>query len=171
MKNIGSDKLTGQTIEDQKGNKVGKVSELVIDSQTGQVAFFLIKYDTTLGLGGEYRVLPWSDVAVTPNTYRLQLKTSIDTFKNSPEVDKDKVFGGHPETLSALYDYYGGPNSWKQESITEGTANEQNREGMNYHSSEGGVTETSHETGDNRPLHKDNSKTIKPTGKGEIFTA
>lgn len=170
MKNVGSGKLTGQTILDQKGETVGKVAELIIDSQNGKVVFFLIKYDTTLGLGGEYKVLPWNDLAITPNSYKLQLKTSIDTFKNSPEVDKDKLMGGHPETLGVLYDYFGGPDTWKQESLTEGTANERNRDGMNYHESEGGVNVTDHETGDNRPLHKDDSKKIKPTGKSEILS-
>jgi len=96
---IASDRVEGTPVFDKDGGKLGKVHALMIDKQSGIVAFVVISTGGFLGLGQAYHSLPWSAFRYDPakEGYAIQ-------------IDKQLIEGGpsfRPDTAPVFDEAYG----------------------------------------------------------------
>jgi PRC-barrel domain len=56
---ISSDKVEGTAVYDRNGEHLGSVHHLMIDKNTGQVAYSVMSFGGFLGIGESYHPLPW----------------------------------------------------------------------------------------------------------------
>ena len=56
---ISSDKVVGTAVYNRLGEHLGSVYGLMVDKQTGQVAYAVMSFGGFLGMGESYHPLPW----------------------------------------------------------------------------------------------------------------
>lgn len=118
---IKASDLMDKTINDQSGAKVGTVNNIVIDKNTGNVAFVVMKAGSDVISGDKNLVaIPWK--ALTPganDTYAL--KVSKDQLKNAPSFAQNSWPNINDRAwVSDVYKFYGLQPSM-EESAPSGT--------------------------------------------------
>ncbi len=86
---ISSEDVEGTTVYDMKGKQIGSVDHLMIDKQSGRVAFAVLSFGGFLGLGHSHYPLPWG--ALTYDTALDGYKTTVTEaqLRDAPEFSDD----------------------------------------------------------------------------------
>src|SRR3954447_6647382 len=92
--------LTGRTVIDPDGDKVGKVFDVYIDNQTDQPEWLAI---TTGLFGTKVSFAPIAGAALVDDD--LQIGYPKDVVKDAPKADADGQLS--PDEEAALYAHYG----------------------------------------------------------------
>jgi len=77
------DGLLGRGIENGDGEELGKVSDAIIDQQSGQVVYLVVTTGDTLGMGGEKRAVPFKAMFIGYQG-SLMLDLSKEQFNRAP---------------------------------------------------------------------------------------
>jgi sporulation protein YlmC with PRC-barrel domain len=88
-------KLIGTNVENPQGENLGEIEEIVIDPQSGQMAYAVLSLGGFLGMGEKYFAIPWE--ALTPKTPttkgaqydRFVLNVDKERLRNAPSFNKD----------------------------------------------------------------------------------
>ena len=64
---ISSDKVEGTAVYDRNGNKLGTVSNVMLDKRSGQVAYAVLSFGGFLGMGSSCHPLPWNQLTYDSN--------------------------------------------------------------------------------------------------------
>ncbi len=75
---ISSKDVQGTEVYDMSGENLGHVDHVMIDKQSGKIAYAVLNFGSFLKMGGEERPLPWGSL-------------SYDTSKNGYTVAKAKA--------------------------------------------------------------------------------
>ena len=91
----------GRTAVDSEGEKIGKVTQIWVDDQSGQPEWASLK---TGMFGSNETFVPLA--GATPSGDSLRIAHSKAKVSDAPRIDED----GHlePEDEERLYSYYGG---------------------------------------------------------------
>ncbi len=110
MKNLilSSTSITGTNVTNQKGENLGEIKDLMIDTETGTVNYAVLSFGGFLGLGDKYFAVPFEAFNVNSTTERFVLNVTKDRLENAPGFEKDNW----PKTSDNkywdnLYDHYG----------------------------------------------------------------
>jgi sporulation protein YlmC with PRC-barrel domain len=92
--NIRASKLIGMNLQNDQGQSVGEIDDLVIDGNTGKIRYAAVKYGGFLGVGDKLFAVPFEAFKVQPergsqNEYVLTLDVSKNQLKNAQGFDKD----------------------------------------------------------------------------------
>jgi sporulation protein YlmC with PRC-barrel domain len=60
QKVLAADTLTGDTVVNRQKEDLGKIEHLMIDVQTGRVAYAVLSFGGFLGMGDKLFAIPWS---------------------------------------------------------------------------------------------------------------
>jgi sporulation protein YlmC with PRC-barrel domain len=107
-------KLIGTDVIDTQGKKIGDVKDVVLDKTRDQVAYAVVSFGGTLGLGTKYFAIPWKSLQPNPDNDKLVLNVDREKLKNAPGFDKDHW----PDMASAqwnndTYRYYNQRPYWE----------------------------------------------------------
>jgi sporulation protein YlmC with PRC-barrel domain len=107
--------LTGDPVVNDAGENLGKLEEIMIDLDSGRVAYVVISFGGVLGVGNKLFAIPWQALRVDTENKEIVLNVSKETLEQAPGFDKDRW----PETsdqtwLGDVYRYYGYEPYWKQ---------------------------------------------------------
>jgi sporulation protein YlmC with PRC-barrel domain len=112
-------KLIGTDVENPQGENVGEIKDVVMDPQTGQVAYAVLGFGGILGMGEKYFAIPWGALAPkTPTTKgaqydRFVLNVDKERLKNAPSFDKDNWPDmADRRWAEQVYSYYGVQPYW-----------------------------------------------------------
>ena len=85
---FGSD-IEDSRVTNAQGEDLGEIEDLVIDRQTGRIAYVLVSEDEFLGIGEEVRPVPMAALRHLPesNTYRLAI--SDDDLEKTRTISRD----------------------------------------------------------------------------------
>ncbi|WP_294172015.1 PRC-barrel domain-containing protein [uncultured Sphingomonas sp.] len=86
---ISSAKVEGTPVLGRDGQHLGKIDSFMVDKYTGRVAYAVLSFGGTLGIGGNLFPLPWSalDYDVEHDGYRLNLTS--DQLESAPKFKRD----------------------------------------------------------------------------------
>src|SRR5512140_3590467 len=108
QKVLAADTLTGDTVVNRQKENLGKIEHLMIDVETGRVAYAVLSFGGFLGMGDKLFALPWSALRThlsDPSSFVLA--ASKERLAAAPGFDKnnwpdfaDRKWGG------TIYDYY-----------------------------------------------------------------
>jgi sporulation protein YlmC with PRC-barrel domain len=79
----------GSPVENQQGESLGKIGDLVIDPNVGRITYAALSYGSVLGLGGKLFAVSWETLQLQPDGKTFVLNISKETLENSPGFDKD----------------------------------------------------------------------------------
>lgn len=85
MQAISPEELNGMQVVSQTGEKLGKISEVKIDEQTGQINFVHVSKGGFLGIGGEDRAVPLEAFQFDQENNRATLTVDQSKFDNAPQ--------------------------------------------------------------------------------------
>ena len=106
---ISSSKVEGTNVYNPKGDKLGSISDLVIDKQGGHVRYAALEFGGFLGIGTDRYPLPWSLLKydTVKDGYVVNLEKS--QLENAPHYAKDDEPLYSEDYGRDVYDYYGAP--------------------------------------------------------------
>src|SRR6201993_1017013 len=83
---IASDKVEGTSVRRSSGDKVGTIERVMIDKRSGKVAYAVMSFGGFLGIGDDYRALPWSVLRYNENLDAYELNIAEDQLRNAPAL-------------------------------------------------------------------------------------
>lgn len=106
---LSSSTITGTKVENLKGNKIGNVKDLMIDLETGEVAYAVLSHGGFLGIGDDYFAVPLQAFKFSERDEKV-IKLDIDEkiLENAPGFNKDN-WPSHSssEFTDSVYRHYG----------------------------------------------------------------
>jgi hypothetical protein len=83
---IASDKVEGTAVRHSNGDKLGTIERVMTDKRTGKVAYAVMTFGGFLGIGDEYRALPWSLLRYNERLDAYELNVTEDQLRNAPAL-------------------------------------------------------------------------------------
>ena len=110
---IASDKVEGTAVRRSDGEKLGTIQRVMIDKWSGKVAYAVMTFGGFLGIGDEYRALPWSLLHYNKDLDAYEQYATADQLRNAPALaggwDSGKVDRSWERNL---HDYYRASPYW-----------------------------------------------------------
>jgi sporulation protein YlmC with PRC-barrel domain len=90
---VRASKVVGMEVRNEKGEKLGKVHDLVLDTNSAKIRYAAISFGGVLGLGDKLFAVPWTSLDTRrgkdANDYYFVMAADPKMLKNSPGFDKD----------------------------------------------------------------------------------
>ena len=106
----------GDRIVNEVGEDLGELKEVMIDVNSGHIAYAVLSFGGFLGLGDKLFAIPWQALRLEPESHSFVLSVDREVLEDAPGFDKDDW----PETteaddtwLAGVYDYYGYGPYWE----------------------------------------------------------
>src|SRR5262245_55455450 len=88
---VAGSRVDGQPVLSQRGEKLGKIADLLIDKATGKTLYALLGFDGFLGVGERYYPVPWSKLDYSPSKQGFTVPLSRNDIQNGPTVADKEV--------------------------------------------------------------------------------
>lgn len=110
---LSSSTLTGDTVKNPQGDKLGKIEDIMLDVASGRVAYAVLSFGGFLGMGDKLFAIPWKALSVDFDNHCCILDAPKEKLENAPGFDKDHW----PEMADQrwaedLHQYYGVDPYW-----------------------------------------------------------
>lgn len=89
VETLSSSSLIGDSIKNEQGEDLGTVKEIMIDLDSGSVAYMVMAAGGVLGMGDSYFAVPWQMVRVDTEEEHVVVDLDKETIDNAPGFDKD----------------------------------------------------------------------------------
>ena len=86
---MGADTLIGDSVVNAADEDLGDIKEIMLDMQTGQVAYVVLAFGGFLGLGEKLFAVPWQALHLDTVNKRMVLNVEKERLKTAPGFDKD----------------------------------------------------------------------------------
>ncbi len=118
---LSASSLSGDKVKNTSGESLGKVDELMIDLETGRVAYVVLSYGGVLGMGNKLFAVPWNAFRIDEDDKAFVLNVDKQRLENAPGFDKDNWPDMADATWSAtVYEFYGTRSDYDQTTRTRG---------------------------------------------------
>lgn len=86
---MSSSSLTGDDIRNPKNDTLGSVHDIMIDCESGRVAYVVLSSGGFLGMGNKLFAIPMSALTLDTECECLRLDADKDAFDEADGFDKD----------------------------------------------------------------------------------
>jgi sporulation protein YlmC with PRC-barrel domain len=86
---MGADTLIGDSVVNGQDEDLGDIKEIMLDMQTGQVAYAVLAFGGFLGMGEKLFAVPWQALHLDTVNHRFVLNIDKERLKNAPGFNKD----------------------------------------------------------------------------------
>jgi sporulation protein YlmC with PRC-barrel domain len=105
---LSASALAGDKVKNPQGEDLGKIEELMIDLQSGRVAYAVISFGAGFMHGGKLFAIPWASLAVDQKAKQIILNVTPEMLKTAEGFDKDNWPDmADPAFLNRTYSHYG----------------------------------------------------------------
>lgn len=80
-------KLIGMTVKNNKNESLGTIRDIVLDFNSGKVAYAVLSHGSTLGMGGKNIAIPFQALTVKPGEKALLLDLDKQQLAQAPGFD------------------------------------------------------------------------------------
>ena len=80
--------LTGHKVENEAGEDLGKIDDLVLDDQSGRVQYAILSFGGFLGMSNRLVAVPWKRLRLKGNHKTFILNIDKETLRNAPSFDR-----------------------------------------------------------------------------------
>ena len=107
---IDSSRVNGTNVYGADGEQIGHIDHLMIDKQSGNVAYAVMNFGGFLGLGEEHQPLPWKSLRYDTQLGGYVTDLTKDRLEGAParsnDWDRDRAYE------ERLHDHYGLAPYW-----------------------------------------------------------
>ncbi len=107
---ISSERVEGTSVRRTDGEKIGTIEHLMIDKQSGKVAYAVMTFGGFLGLGQDRYALPWHALRFNPRLDAYELNIPDDRLQDAPRLTGDNW--GDRSWETRVHEHYGFPPYW-----------------------------------------------------------
>ena len=112
MKNriLSASTISGTNVKNKKRENIGKIQDLMIDLETGDVVYAVLSFGGFLGIGDKYFAVPVEalNFTIKDSNREIMLDISKERLENAPGFDKDHwPMEASPDFIQSVYDHYG----------------------------------------------------------------
>ena len=86
---MGANTLIGDDVLNRSGENLGDIKEIMLDMNTGQVAYAVLAFGGILGIGEKLFAVPWQALKLDTVNKCFTLDASKDQLRNAPGFDPD----------------------------------------------------------------------------------
>lgn len=105
---LSANTLAGDKVKNAKGEDLGKVEELMIDLDSGRVAYAVLSFGSGFMRSGKLFAIPWGSLAVNQEKKELVLNVTQEMLESAEGFDKDDWPDmADPSFLTRTYSHYG----------------------------------------------------------------
>lgn len=92
---ISSNRIEGTPVFDKYGKKIGSVHSVMIEKQSGQVAYAVLTFGGFLGLGSRAYPLPWSMLTYDREQHGYCVDLRHEDIEDAPYMTLDQADRPH----------------------------------------------------------------------------
>lgn len=110
--------IEGTTVENSKGKDIGEIKDLMIDWESGHVAYAVLSFGGLLGFGEKLFAIPLEAFRfdVIDSEEKIILDIEKERLENAPGFDKEHWPQDPDRTfISSVYSHYGYDPYWSQQ--------------------------------------------------------
>ena len=104
--------IIGDSVENRKGDSLGKIEELMVNLDTGKVEYAVVQSGGVLGVGKKLFAIPFEQLQINEDKEIFILDRDKDYVKNSPGFDASHWPGTNDHT------YFDNVNSYFKPPVT-----------------------------------------------------
>jgi len=86
---MAADTLTGDEVRNAADEKLGEITDIMLDVPTGRVAYAVMSFGGVLGIGNKLFAIPWSAMQLDTQNKCFRLNVAKARFDEAPGFDKD----------------------------------------------------------------------------------
>lgn len=86
---VKASEVIGYSVQNLEGQELGKIEELVIDPQSGQVVYAALSTGGFLGMGDKLFAIPWETMKLMPEKQSFSVDVTKETLEAAPGFNKD----------------------------------------------------------------------------------
>ncbi len=112
---MGADTLIGNDVCNLNDEDLGDIKEIMLDMQSGRVAYAVLSFGGFLGMGEKLFAVPWKALTLDTENKRFVLNMEKDRLENAPGFDKDQ-WPDMADTAweKSIHDFYGTQPVWDE---------------------------------------------------------
>jgi len=105
---ISAERVQGTPVFDRQGEKVGHIEDVMLEKQSGRVAYAIMSHGGLLGAGERYHPIPWSMLHydLDKNGYVAPLDKA--QLEEAPTLDHTEIYGDDA-WQEVVHSHYGTP--------------------------------------------------------------
>ena len=108
--------LTGDWVRNKAGEDLGKIHDLMIDLDSGRIAYAVLGYGGVLGVGEKLFAIPWGLLKVSEEEHMFILDMPRERLESAPGFDKDNWPDmSDPEWSVNIHSYYGTTGRYQED--------------------------------------------------------
>lgn len=105
---IRATELTGTNVQNLQGENIGKIQDMMIDTDTGEILYSVLSFGGFMGIGDEYFAIPIEALVFSEEDDLVKLDIDKETLKNAPGFNKENwPVQPKDDFINSVYDYYG----------------------------------------------------------------
>jgi sporulation protein YlmC with PRC-barrel domain len=86
---LSASTLSSDRVKNLQGEDLGHVKDLMIDLESGRIAYAVLSFGGILGMGDKLFAVPWRSLEVDTDQKCLLLDADKERLKNAPGFDKN----------------------------------------------------------------------------------
>ena len=104
---ISSEKVDGTKVYASDGDQVGKVHHFMVGKRSGQVEYAVMSCGGFLGMGAEYRPVPWDALDYDTDKGGYVIGTDKNRLSDAPSYEQDREPSWDNDYNRSVHNHYG----------------------------------------------------------------
>jgi sporulation protein YlmC with PRC-barrel domain len=92
--------LTGDRVRNAAGEELGTIEEIVLDPESGRIAYAVLSFGGFLGIGDKLFAVPWTALRIDRGEHEFRLDADRGTLEKAPGFNRDNW----PETADPIFE-------------------------------------------------------------------
>jgi sporulation protein YlmC with PRC-barrel domain len=110
---IAADKVSGTSVYNTAGESLGEIYDVMIDKESGKIAYAVMSFGGFLGIGEEYHPVPWSILKYDTAQGGYVVNLDKPQLEGAPAYSEDaEPPWGDRAYDESVYSYYKAPPYW-----------------------------------------------------------
>jgi sporulation protein YlmC with PRC-barrel domain len=86
---MSADSLIGDRVVNREGEDLGKIEEIMLETENGRIAYAVLSFGGLMGMGDKLFAVPWNLLQLDTQERRFILNVSKERLKTAPGFDKN----------------------------------------------------------------------------------
>jgi len=105
---ISADRVQGTPVFDHEGDKIGHLEDVMLDKETGKVAYAIMSHGGILGAGEKYHPIPWTILRYDVEKQGYVVPLDKAQLEKAPTLDQTEIYGDDA-WQQVVHSHYGTP--------------------------------------------------------------
>ena len=104
---LSASTINGTDVVNSNGDNLGHIEDLMIDFESGRIAYAVLSFGGFLGIGDKLFAVPTEAMRLDKDNEQIIFDVDKDRLKNAPGFDKDNwPMTPNQDWYNSVYSYY-----------------------------------------------------------------